>query len=116
MIGAELRAWRKRLSISTEDAARLLGKSVGSLQSKQAGRRRIRPSTALAAGSIELLIRTYIWPLRYLAARHNSIFEGTRLNSKKQQVCATFGIACLDVVDQTVTGGGIDQGKMQRPL
>jgi hypothetical protein len=41
MTGAELRAWRKRLGISTETAAQMPGESASSLKSKQAGRRRV---------------------------------------------------------------------------
>jgi hypothetical protein len=53
MTGAELRAWQKRLGISTADAARLLGETVGSICAKQAGRRSVTTATELAASNIE---------------------------------------------------------------
>lgn len=59
MTPASLKAWRKRLGLSQQEAADTLGLSIRAVQNYESGLREIPKPVALACAAIALGIREY---------------------------------------------------------
>lgn len=59
MNSADLKSWRKRLSLSQGEAARALGLSLRAIQNYESGLRRIPKHLALACAAVALGLKEY---------------------------------------------------------